>query len=819
MKFGNFFQLDRRPKWMLYYFDYNTLKIWLKNTMEQLKAGRLSPQNMEKHFHELIEAEINKVNSFYLKAHSRILGKIDSLRAVLAGTPSSSSSSSSSSTSSSSSSSSSYSSSSYWGKTTTQDVQEAFVGQIEHIDSQLNSLWHFCWINHLAVYKLMKKHDKMTGLLSSPWCMKLAEEKPFYQNSERFGTALVRFSECCQKVRNMVSGRNEEDDARPVNTTGSQSFTRQTVKYWVETRDLMRVKSIVAQHLPLYLFDPKKASRDWALISSVYYDDPANLQLYEGRLKKLEGAIAVRMRTYEGSEQEVFVERKTHHENWAWGETSVKERFSLESDDVFDFATGRYNETDFSERIAAQGLSGGAADRAMKLFKEVDSQFKTFHLAPTLTTEYKRTAYQIPGNAAVRISLDTELTFIREALALDRAAGRWRKAKNEVQPHDVHVFPYAILEVKLETQEGVEPPQWILDLTNGPLVRVVDHFSKYIHGCAVLLPQKVNCFPQWIDWPDLRYYARRPEAPLSLPFEREMKSQRMGKTTPTVPRRRPQERESAVPGPPSDDDDDDNNNAVEDEDMAAMAALADRPDIGQSSRKSTSRKSSSKKTSSRQSSSMKSSPDGVRLRAAGTGQSQATMMPLLSVVSEEPQHTREAPSFFKRLLASSRERERREQDNENGEDGADGGESSSSGCFKCLSVTDRTYQGRPIIPRVKIEPKTYFANERTFLRWMSLCIMLEGIGIALLSIPNFSTPTPQTSFAGVSGSIFVVVSILFMGYALYMHRWRARAIAAASSARFDDVWGPVALFLAIVSAALVNMIIYLNNMSISIHTK
>ena len=59
-------------------------------------------------------------------------------------------------------------------------------------------------------------------------------------------------------------------------------------------------------------------------ITSIYYDNPEKWDLYEGRLKKTEGAEALRMRWYGGMDTEtIFVERKTHREDWT-GEKSVK---------------------------------------------------------------------------------------------------------------------------------------------------------------------------------------------------------------------------------------------------------------------------------------------------------------------------------------------------------------------------------------------------------------------------------------------------------------------------------------------------------------
>ena len=51
---------------------------------------------------------------------------------------------------------------------------------------------------------------------------------------------------------------------------------------------------------------------------------------------------------------------------------------------------------------------------------------------------------------------------------------------------DIERFPYAILEVKLQTQAGQEPPRWIRDVIASHLVEAVPKFSKFLHGAATL---------------------------------------------------------------------------------------------------------------------------------------------------------------------------------------------------------------------------------------------------------------------------------------------------------------------------------------------
>jgi hypothetical protein len=74
---------------------------------------------------------------------------------------------------------------------------------------------------------------------------------------------------------------------------------------------------------------------------------------------------------------------------------------------------------------------------------------------------------------------------------------------------------YGVLEVKLQTQYGQEPPQWVTDLVNSHLVEAVPKFSKFIHGCATLLPHRVHLVPFWL--PQSWSLTRSLEALLTLP--------------------------------------------------------------------------------------------------------------------------------------------------------------------------------------------------------------------------------------------------------------------------------------------------------------
>jgi SPX domain protein involved in polyphosphate accumulation len=114
-------------------------------------------------------------------------------------------------------------------------------------------------------------------------------------------------------------------------------------------------------------------------------------------------------------------------------------------------------------------------------------------LAPAVMRSfYNRTAFQLPADARVRISLDTELTLVREDNfdGTDRTSGNWRRNDVGIDPpftnirkDDYTEFPYAVLEVKLQTQMGQEPPEWVRDLVSSHLVEAVPKFSKASVSC------------------------------------------------------------------------------------------------------------------------------------------------------------------------------------------------------------------------------------------------------------------------------------------------------------------------------------------------
>ncbi|PVZ99674.1 hypothetical protein BB558_004313 [Smittium angustum] len=69
---------------------------------------------------------------------------------------------------------------------------------------------------------------------------------------------------------------------------------------------------------------------------------------------------------------------------------------------------------------------------------------------------------------------------------------------------------------------------------------------------------------------------------------------------------------------------------------------------------------------------------------------------------------------------------------------------------------------------VRVEPKVFFANERTFLSWLNFSVLLGTISLGLV---NFGDKRIR-----IAGFGFTTVSIIFMVYSLHLYQRRATMI-------------------------------------------
>ncbi|KAI9892222.1 MAG: vacuolar transporter chaperone [Vezdaea aestivalis] len=104
--------------------------------------------------------------------------------------------------------------------------------------------------------------------------------------------------------------------------------------------------------------------------------------------------------------------------------------------------------------------------------------------------------------------------------------------------------------------------------------------------------------------------------------------------------------------------------------------------------------------------------------------------------------------------------------------------------------------GKRIALPTRVEPKVFFANERTFLSWLNFSVIIGGLAIGLL---NFGDRVGR-----ISAALFTLVAMASMIYALFTFHWRARSIRQRGQAGFDDRYGTTVLTVAMLAAIVVN---------------
>jgi len=93
---------------------------------------------------------------------------------------------------------------------------------------------------------------------------------------------------------------------------------------------------------------------------------------------------------------------------------------------------------------------------------------------------------------------------------------------------------------------------------------------------------------------------------------------------------------------------------------------------------------------------------------------------------------------------------------------------------------------------VRIEPKVYFANERTLLSWYEAGIVIGAIGAGLL---NFGD---DVAIKAGFGFTFVAVAVVM--YAMGKFLWRSAMIRKHRAVQYDDRIGPTVLVILLFAA-------------------
>lgn len=642
-------------------------------------------------------------------------------------------------------------------------IAQETIKELDAISKEITELRKFSRVNYTGFLKAAKKHDRRRGqkYRVRPLLQVRLAQTPF--NSEDYQPLLFRLSAMYTWARQVLEG--EQAGRQESSTSVRPKDTYNAYKFWVHQDNLLEVKTYILRRLPVLVYNPQSlkvvdgSSKDPS-ITSVYFDND-KFDLYQAKVDKTEDAGSLRLR-WTGQltdKPEILLEKKVVSEE----KGSRDIRIPIKQKYIQAFLKGEYKMEKQVEKLAERTGPDSEEVKTLKSnIEEIQNFVKDKGLEPVIRAVYTRTAFQIPGDDRIRVSLDTDLALIREdALDTDRPCrdpDDWHRADidseqmefpfSSIKKGEIDRFEHAILEIKVKDTKYTRNNVWLADLMSSHLVKEAPSFSKFVHGVAELFEDYVNSFPFWLS--DLELDIRRDPR---IAFQEE------------------QDRQAKV---------------AEDE-LAVGSFLP-----------------ASKLSSSKG-------------RIGSIGSPSTRLQP-----SAGRSLPRSSPKPENQLDPTTEERDS-DDDGVQADTQIDVTDSAQSGLRSFLPFSNSRYARRhrqqvrgwedaPLPPGVekpdfwlkdqgplKVEAKVWLANQRTFVKWQHIAVLLATLSLALFNA------------AGAKNTVARSLAVVYTAFAVFAgcwgwgtYLWRSKLITERSGKDFDNMIGPFVVSLGLAAALCLN---------------
>ncbi|PWY65305.1 SPX domain protein [Aspergillus heteromorphus CBS 117.55] len=748
MRFGKTLRNSIYPPWSGNYIDYHRLKALLREhdvtgDGSDSETTPWTEQDEEAFVEELINVQLDKVNAFQMETLQQLRERTSACETRLRPLT-----------------------------TTADDETPAIVngeekktvasGVLEELDSitrEVTELEKYSRINFTGFLKAAKKHDRKRGTRYrvKPLLQVRLSQLPF--NSEDYSPLVRRLSVMYSFAREILSQGVVEIKDPAESRFGQGAYS--SFKFWVHADNVLEVKTYILRQLPVLIYNPGTSKDlttvpDDPTITSLYFDNP-QFDLYTQKVARAPEAGSLRLR-WTGNLQDkpaIFLEKKVVTDD----DRSREVKVQLKQKHVKEFLDGEYR---FDKKVhRMENMGNGESEHAESFKKDVEelqSFIKEHNLQPMLRANYTRMAFQIPGDDRIRISLDTNLALIREdsleELRPCREANEWHRGDiddanmeypfSRIRTGEIARFPHALLEIKLRGSTA-HNAEWIKDLMVSHLVKEAPRFSKFVHGVAQLFEDYVNSFPFWLG--ELESDIRRdPETA----FHEEQ--ERLAKRA---------EEEMAVGS------------------FLGGKSPAARPLVGSPVHKFTDVESSSR---GRQSPQVAHAQPSQRPSAPEVAPRPERDEPIQEV--EEGEQA-EQPVTLKRLAA----------------------------LFPSFPLSRANRADEAALPPgvrepgtwikdsgpVRVETKVWLANQRTFIKWLHISILLSSLSLGL-----YNAAGKDNDVARALSIVYTCFAIFAAAWGWYMHEKRARLIRQRSGRDLDNTFGPIVVCIGLAVALVLN---------------
>lgn len=490
MLFSNKLQNEVYPEWLEYCLDYSKLKKLLK---EGVILQNSWTDKDEQTFVSALDENLEKVYTFQSNMYDELNEKLDDLQLET--------------------------------ETTSNKFSvEKFQDKLENILTLTNHLNHFQRLNYTGFVKLVEKHDRLHQEFSvKPLLNVRLKSLPFH--SEDYSPLLYKVSALFQFLRENYDINQSLSKLSSFEDSLQQEF--QSFKFWVHPDNLMEVKTTILRHLPVLVYnkntsndiyeddedDEDEADNEFNQLTNCIYFDNSTFDLYNEKLIKSPSSASLRIKWVGRlvNKPKISIEKKNFdptHEDF-----NMVEKIDIKEKYLDSFIQGKYDPSKIVKKMSLRGDKPESIKRFTDDVKNMTTFVKEHNLQPCVRSVFKRTAFQIPGDDKVRIILDSNLMFIRED-AFDqerpiRDPKKWHRTDIDskvgnpfslLRKGEFSKFPYSVMEIKVKLNRDRKLP-WIDELVQSHLVKEIPNFSKYIQGIASLFieDEKLDNIPLWFN--------------------------------------------------------------------------------------------------------------------------------------------------------------------------------------------------------------------------------------------------------------------------------------------------------------------------------
>lgn len=749
MRFGKTLRHAVYPPWKGKYIDYAKLKTLLREhdvTGEDASDsddGQWTEQDEEAFVQELLNVQLDKINAFQSETSQQLRERTTACEAKLRPLAPTADQEGSD-----------------LEDQEKRTIASEVLQELDNITKEVSELEKYSRINFTGFLKAAKKHDRKRGARYrvKPLLQVRLSQTPF--NSEDYSPLVHRLSVMYSFVRETLS-QDIVQPKEPERGFGRDVYS--SYKFWVHVDNVLEVKTFILRRLPVLIYNPGSSKHldglsDDPTITSLYFDNP-QFDLYNQKVARASEAGSLRLR-WTGQLKDkppIFLEKKIVAED----DSSREIRVQLKEKHIKEFLDDEYHLDKQVHRM--EDLNDGEGSAEAQTLKdnveELQSFIKEHNLQPMLRANYTRTAFQIPGDNRVRISLDTNLALIRED-SLDserpcREPSEWHRTDLDdarmsypfdgIRTGEIVRFPHALLEIKLRGK--AHDAEWVNDLMSSHLVKDAPRFSKFVHGTAQLFEDHVNSFPFWLSELD-NDIRRDPETAFYEEQERLAKR------------------------------------AEDDMAVGSFMGGAGSPSGPLSASPFSRWGESGSRSALRRSSGISEAQNQTQRRISVVAPHPRREPEPVAESVEETQEPQEPPSRFAAVLQS-------------------------------MGINPKNRTGREVVALppgvrhpgiwikdsgpVRVESKVWLANQRTFIKWLHISILLSSLSLGL-----YNSAGKHNRIAQALAIVYTFFALFSAAWGWYMYEKRSRLIRQRSGKDLDNMLGPIVVCIGLAIALVLN---------------